>query len=247
LNVTVPVTGAPCGAAIVAVKLTLAPAFDGFALLASVTGPACCTCWLSAADWLAASFASPPYAATIECDPRASVAVLNTAVPALTAAVPSTEAPSEKVTVPVAAPPLVETLAVNITLAPNVLGFKLDASVVVLVAICTSWLSPAEVLPTSFASPPYAANSVCCPTASVEVVKVATPLAFSTPLPSVTAPAPKPSVNVIVPVAIPPFPTTFAVNVNVVPAIDGSRLDTIVAVVVAVRIVSAIGAEALAT
>jgi hypothetical protein len=142
---------------------------------------------------------------------------------------------------------LVETLAVNVTLAPNVLGFKLDARVVALVAICTVCVRPADVHPVSFASPPYTANSVCWPTARVEVVKVAMPLAFSVPVPNVVAPAPVPSVNVIVPVAIPPFPTTFAVNVNIVPAIDGSRLDTIVPVVIADAIVSAIGADVLPT
>ncbi len=78
---------------------------------------------------------------------------LNTARPPFNAAVPSGVPPSEKVTVPVAAPPLVVTLAVKVTLAPKELGFELEINVVVLVAICTTWLSAVDVLAPFFASP----------------------------------------------------------------------------------------------
>ena len=154
LKVTLPVTATDCGEEMVAVKLTPAPAIDGFALLASVTAPACSTCWLRAEDWLEASSASPLYAAVIECMPRASVDKLNIAVPVFTGAVPSTLLPSEKVTVPVTAPPLVAMVAVNVTLAPNMLGFAVDASVVPVVAISTVCSRGGEVLPLSFESPP---------------------------------------------------------------------------------------------
>jgi len=169
--------------------------------------------------------------------------VVSVADPALSVPVPITVAPSEKVTVPVAVPPLVVTLAVNVTLAPNVLGFTLDTIVVVLVAICTVCSSAADVLPLSFVSPPYTAVSVCAPTASVDVVSVAIPLAFNVPVPSGVVP----SIKVAVPVATPPFPVTVAVSVTVMPAIEGVPLDASAVAVVAEVTVSAIGVDALAT
>ena len=59
LKVTVPVAGMPCGAAIAAVKVKLAWAIVGFALLASVTPPAWRTCWFRADDRLPVLFVSP--------------------------------------------------------------------------------------------------------------------------------------------------------------------------------------------
>ena len=85
--------------------------------------------------------------------PMESVDTLKTAAPALTGAAPSTVAPSENVTVPVAAPPLVVIAAVKVTLPPYMLGFTLEDSVTLLVAICTVCVSVGEVLPLSFASP----------------------------------------------------------------------------------------------
>ena len=99
-------------------------------------------------------FASPLYAAVIECVPRASAVAFQTAVPAFTAALPSSVAPSENVTVPVSAPPLVVTPAENVTAAPYPEGFALDATVVLVVAIWTVCNRVAEVLEVSLESPP---------------------------------------------------------------------------------------------
>ena len=73
---------------------------------------------------LATSFPLPPYTAVMECDPAASVAMLRTAVPPLSALAPIVAAPSLNVTVPAAVPPKDWiTVAVKVTVLPNVDGF----------------------------------------------------------------------------------------------------------------------------
>ena len=75
------------------------------------------------------------------------------------------------------------------------------------------------MLPVKFVSPPYVAVMECGPTASALVISVAVPPA-SVPVPMVVAP----SLNVIVPVAVPdPGATaaTVAVNVNDCPVVEG--------------------------
>jgi hypothetical protein len=98
------------------------------------------------------SFASPPYAAVIEWDPTARVDVLYVATPPPSVPVPSVVLPSLNVTVPVAAGGV--TVAVKVTDAPKPEGFAEDATVVVVLALLTGWVSVAEVLVLSLASPP---------------------------------------------------------------------------------------------
>jgi hypothetical protein len=62
-----------------------------------------------------------------ECDPAASVEVLNVVFPLLRVPVPSVALPSLNVTVPVAADGV--TVAVNVTEFPYVDGFEEDVSV----------------------------------------------------------------------------------------------------------------------
>ena len=85
---------------------------------------------------------SPPYTAVIEWDPAASEDVLSDAVfglPPLSVRVPSTVAPSLKVTPPlgVALPfaATIATVAVNVTDTPNADGFWEDVTLVVVVPL----------------------------------------------------------------------------------------------------------------
>ena len=59
---------------------------------------------------------------------------MNVALPLLSVPVPSVVAPSLKVTVPVGVPPVEVTVAVNVTAAPNVEGFRDEANAVALLA-----------------------------------------------------------------------------------------------------------------
>ena len=67
--------------------------------------------------------------------------------------VPSVVAPPLKVTVPVGVPPVEVTVAVKVTAAPNVDGFRDEASAVALVACFTVSLSTEEVLPAKLVLP----------------------------------------------------------------------------------------------
>ena len=88
----------------------------------------------------------------IEFDPTASVEMLNVAFPALIVPVPSVVLPSVNVTVPVAVVGV--TVAVNVTGAPNADGFADEASVTLVFALFTVWVSTEDVLLLSFVSPP---------------------------------------------------------------------------------------------
>ncbi len=68
------------------------------------------------------------------CDPPVSAAVLTLALSPTSDEVPSAVVPSKKETVPVGDPVELVTCAVNVTLCPNVEGFRLDASVTVVLA-----------------------------------------------------------------------------------------------------------------
>jgi hypothetical protein len=85
----------------------------------------------------------------------------------------------------------------------------------------------------------------CVPTVSVEVVKVATALLLSTPVPSVAAPSRK----VTLPVGVPePLDVMVAVNVSGLPLVAEAVEATIVAVVAAAAtevMVSVIAADVL--
>ena len=219
IKVTMPVgTPLPGFSVTVAVKVTFAPT-AGFVELAINAVEVCAkaTVTVTAADVLPELFVSPPYTAVIECGPIASAAVANVATPApFSVPVPSTLAPSMNVTDPVGTPlpGFCVTVAVKVTLVPT---FKLVALAIRAVAVCarlTVTVTAADVLPELFVSPPYTAVIECDPIASVAVVKVATPVAFSVPVPSVA----DPSMNVTVPVGVvpPDGGVTVAVNITLV-------------------------------
>jgi hypothetical protein len=65
-----------------------------------------------------------------------------------------------------------------------------------------TWVRTVDVLAANLGSPPYAAVIECVPTVSVDVVKVATALLFSVPLPIVVVPSRKVTVPVGVPVVL---------------------------------------------
>jgi hypothetical protein len=77
-------------------------------------------------------------------------------LPELKLAVPRVAAPSRKVTVPVGVPDpgaTALTVAVNVTAWPNTDGSAEEISLVVLVALLTVWVRPAEVLLLKLLSP----------------------------------------------------------------------------------------------
>lgn len=151
----------------------------------------------------------------IECVPTVSVDVVNVATPVLfNAPVPSVVVPSRNVTIPVGMPEVLDVIV-----AVNVTGAPLDAETVELTkvaavaAFAMVSVTAAEVLPAKFALPLYLAVMECTPAVSIDVVKVATPLLFRVPVPSVVVPSRKTTV----PVGVPPLPATVAVNVTAVP------------------------------
>jgi len=78
------------------------------------------------------------------------------ATPPLKVPVPRVVAPSLKVTVPVGVPEpgdAAATVAVKVTDWPNVLGFTLEVTAVVVPALLTTWDSALEVEPVKFVSP----------------------------------------------------------------------------------------------
>jgi len=112
------------------------------------------------------------------------------------------------VTVPVAVVGV--TVAVNFTDEPYADGFADEASVTVVLALFTLWISSKDVLPLYFALPPYEAVRKCEPGASFELLKVACP-PLIVPVPSAVLP----SLNVMLPVAA--EGVTIAVNVTEFP------------------------------
>src|SRR6202035_5414592 len=91
--------------------------------------------------------------------PAVKLAVLRFAVPPLSATVPSVVAPFLNVTrSPSGIAPKAElTVAVNVTVCPNLEGFRLEANVVLLGYLLTTCVSGGEVVPVLFASATYAA------------------------------------------------------------------------------------------
>jgi len=87
----------------------------------------------------------------MECEETAKAAVANVATPLVIVPVPIVAAPSLNVTVPDAVAG--ETVAVNVTDAPKVDGFKDDVIVVAVGACVTVCDTAEEVLVRSFASP----------------------------------------------------------------------------------------------
>jgi len=100
---------------------------------------------------------SPPYAAVMEWDPRASAEVVSVACALpFSEPVPRAAVPSMNVTVPVGVPEpeVAVTVAVNVTDCPIADGFTDDFSVVALAAWLTTWLKVADALAWKFVSPP---------------------------------------------------------------------------------------------
>jgi len=109
-----------------------------------------------------------------------------------------------KITFPVGVPApgaVALTTAVNVIAWPDVDGLSDELSVVVVAAWLTVWASAVELAKAKAASPPYLAVMVWDPTLSPVLVNVATPLAFSVPVPSVVLPSKKVTVPVGVAVA----------------------------------------------
>ena len=113
---------------------------------------------------------------------------------------PRVVAPSLKVTVPVGVPGARGdgvTVAVKVTAWPKTDGLAEEVSVVVVLAWLTVWVSAAEVLVVEVGVAAVdGGDRVGARRASVEVVKVASPLASSVPVPRVVVP----SLKVTVPV-----------------------------------------------
>src|ERR1043166_1437156 len=126
------------------------------------------------------------------------------------------------VTVPLGVPPpgdTTATVAENVTDWPNTEGLADEASVVVVSATFTVWVTAREVLVRRLLLPLYTAVIGWLPAASKLVLNVAVP-ALSVPVPTVVAP----SLNVTVPVGVPApgvRAVTVAENVTDWPNTDG--------------------------
>jgi hypothetical protein len=205
------------------------------------------TTWFKTVEALAANMESPPYAAVTECVPTVSVDVVKVATALLfKAPVPSAVVPSRNVTVPLGVPGLLDVIvAVNVTAVPlDTEVAELTNTAVVVASVIVSVIA-AEVLPAKFPLPAYLQVIECVPTASVEVVKVATPLLLSVPLPSVAVPSRK----VTLPVGVPELlDVMVAVNVSGLP-LDAEAVEATMVVVVAAAatevMVSVIATEVL--
>jgi hypothetical protein len=198
-----------------------------------------------------AKFASPPYCAVIECMPAANVEVANVAEPEpFNVPGPKVVWPSRNVTVPVGTfvPLAGVTLAINETLAPVVpVAGPVNIVVVAMSAAAfTVCVNAGEVSAAKFASPPYCAVIECDPCTSADVMNVAFPPAPTVPIPREVIP----SKNVTVPLIVPAVAEeTVAVNVTLVPAVDGFKDDVtneVVAAFVPAFTVSLSASEVLA-
>jgi hypothetical protein len=174
---------------------------------------------MSAVEVQLAKVALPEYLAVTECVPTASVDVVKVATPLpFNAPVPRVVVPSRKVTIPVGVPEVLDRIvAVNVSGAPldaEAEELTITAVVPAGTAVVMISVSAPEVLLAKVALPEYLAVTECVPTASVDVVKVATAALFSVPLPSVAVPSRK----VTVPVGVPELlDVIVAVNVTGVP------------------------------
>jgi hypothetical protein len=119
--------------------------------------------------------------------------------------------------VPVAADGVIA--AVNVTLSPNVEGFRLDVTAVAVFARLTVCDTGADELPLCVPSPAYCAAIECVPVERLDVASVATPFESRAAEPIVAAP----SVNVTVPVGVtvPDDCVTVATSPTDCPNVDG--------------------------
>jgi len=106
---------------------------------------------------LVVKLVSPPNTAVIVCTATESEFVAKVAVPELKVPVPNVVPASLNVTVPLGVPApgnTALTVAVNVTDCPDTDGFTDEATVVVLLAWLTVWVSVEEVLVVKLTSPP---------------------------------------------------------------------------------------------
>ena len=223
---------------------------EGLAIAQTVTGSRTSSAWWSCSAWLtvcvkgllllslAVKFVSPGYDAVIVWLPTLRAEVVKVATPlAFTVPVPRVAVPSMKLTVPVGTPEpgaTGATVAVKVTDCPKAVAFEDELSVVVVLAwltVCVKGLLLLS-LAVKFVSPGYDAVIVWLPTPKAEVVKVATPLAFTVPVPRVAVP----SMKLTVPVGTPaPGATgaTVAVKVTDCPKVVAFEDELSVVVVLA--------------
>ena len=137
-----------------AVKVTVCPAFAGLRLLVRfVEVAAAITDCASEADVLGLKFPSPLYDATTLCDPAGIAEEVNRATLPDNVAEPSWTPLSTKLTLPVAVPAEVCTVAVKVNAWPKPAGFRLDARAVVVEARVTVSESAADALAENDESP----------------------------------------------------------------------------------------------
>jgi hypothetical protein len=150
----VPAPGAV--AATVAVKVIDSPNTEGVVEANVVVVLALLTTWLTAELVLVTKLESPPYSAVMLLEATASDAMDKVAVPDVRVPVPMMVEPFLKVTVPEAVPAPGETaatFAVKVIDSPKTEGV-VEASVVVVLALLTTWLTAELVLVTKLESPP---------------------------------------------------------------------------------------------
>lgn len=182
---------------------------DGRIVWAKVPGPE------------APKFPSPEKVTEIACVPGSSETWIE-AAPPLREAVPRLAPPSENETVPVGVPApgaTAETVAVSVTTCPYGEDGALEETTTDEAALATDWLSAGDVLVAKLASPPYVALIEWPPTASADVVNVATPPEIVA-VPSVVEPSEKVTVPVGDPVAD-EVKETLAEKVTGCPKTDG--------------------------
>ena len=160
-------------------------------------------------------------------DPVGRVETVTLALPPVVVPVPSTVAPKVNFTFSPSgiAPPVEDTVAVNIPACPEADGFCDDTTIVVVVYLLTTCLTVPE-LAANFASPLYVAVMVKVPAGRDDVVRLAWP-PLVVPVPS--------GVPLLLNVTVspsgiePPAEETVAVNVTDCPIVDGvSELVTVV-------------------
>ncbi len=170
--------------------------------------------------------------------PTGSAVVVKLPTPSARLAVPSWLVPLKKVMVPVGVPEpglMGATVAVSVTASPISAGLRLDVRVVVVEAWATATETAEDVLLAYVVLPPYTAVSELVPALSFVVLSVATPEAFSTPVPRTV----EPLSNVTVPLGVPEPELGLTVAVSVMSwPVTGEPVTGLSTVEVETRLVS---------
>jgi len=155
-NHTVPVGGPP-DPVTVAVSVTGCPAVDLLGALVSAVdadaAPVRFTRSNTTGEVLPAKVASPLYWAVTRCPPGGG-ATESVARPAVSGAEPSEVDPSKKVTAPAGAPPADVTVAVKVTEAGAVTGFRDARSKVADGTLVSDWVKGGDALARKLEEPP---------------------------------------------------------------------------------------------